>query len=98
MLKFLIFALVTLEIILLGALALSPANAMMSDSAVYTWEFASVGSNQVVCKQISLLPKDRLMPPSSPMQPVNISSIVVDKSYCANIAKPLIEDREISQN
>ena len=98
MLKLVIVALVTLEIILLGALALSPANATMSDSALYTWEFAYVGSNQVVCKQISLLPKDRPMPPSSPMQPVKISSRLVDEGYCANIAKPLIEDREISQN
>ncbi|HLO49582.1 MAG TPA: hypothetical protein VK211_14290 [Kamptonema sp.] len=92
MLKFVIVSLVALELILLTALALPPANATVSKPEIYTWNFASVGSKELVCKKVILAPGNRELPPSSPMQAVNINSIVVDASYCANAAKPILKD------
>lgn len=91
MLKFAIVGLLALELILLAAFALPPANATVSNPEVYTWNFAYVGSNQLVCKKVVMLPENRELPPSSPMQAVNIKSQVVDDSYCANAAKPLLQ-------
>ncbi len=96
MLKFVIVALVTLEILLLGALALAPANATIGESAVYIWDFASVGSNQLVCKKISMLPEDRPGLKSSEVQPVKINSTVAEDRFCANSAKPMIQSQEVS--
>ena len=92
MLKFVIVGLLTLELVLLAAFALPPANATVSNPEIYTWNFAYVGSNQLVCKKVVMVPGNRDIPPSSPMQAVNINSKVVDDSYCANAAKPLLQD------
>ena len=89
MLKFVIVSLVALELVLLSAFALPPANATVSNPEIYTWNFAYVGSNELVCNKVVIAPENRELPSSSPMQAVNISSTVVDGSYCANSAKPI---------
>lgn len=91
MLKFVIAALLTLELVLWTAFALPPANATIANPEIYTWNFAYVGSNQLVCKKVVMLPENRELPPSSPMQAVNINSKVVNDSYCANAAKPILQ-------
>lgn len=90
MLKYVIISLVALQLILFTAFALPPANATVSNREIYTWNFAYVGSQELVCKKVILAPENRELPPSSPMQAVNISSKVVDANYCANLAKPVL--------
>jgi hypothetical protein len=88
MLRFAIVALVTLGLVLLTALGIHPATATVSNPEFYAWNFASVGSSELVCKRMVVVPKD-LVIPSSPMQAVNISSAIVDDKFCANSTKPL---------
>lgn len=97
LLKFAIATLVTLELVLLTTLAIAPAKATLSLPEIYTWNFEAVGSNQLVCKKVVVAPEDREVPPSFPRQAVNIRSVIVDNSYCAHTAKPLVENRESSQ-
>lgn len=87
MLRFAIVALVTLELVLLTALGMNPATASVSNE-FYAWNFASVGSSELVCKKMVVAPQDILLP-SSPMQAVNISSAIVDEKFCAKSTKPL---------
>lgn len=93
MLKLVILALVTLEILLLTVLAIPSAKATSSNLEFYTWNFASVGSNQLVCKKIVPLPQDRALPSSSPMQAVSINAEIVEDRYCAQSTKPLVKER-----
>jgi hypothetical protein len=88
MLKFAIVALVTLELVLLSTLGLHPANATLSNPEFYAWNFASVGSSELVCKKTVVVPQD-LVIPSSPMQAVNISSAIVDEKFCSHSTKPV---------
>lgn len=90
MLKFLIMALVTLELVLLSALVLPPADAASSDFENYIWGFASAGSNQLVCKKVAMQPDQWWQPGSSKNQAVKMysTSTVVSDRYCANSAKP----------
>ncbi|MFM9267035.1 hypothetical protein [Tychonema sp. BBK16] len=88
MLRFAIVALVTLELVLLTALGMNPATASVSNPEFYAWNFASVGSSELVCKKMVVAPQDIVLP-SSPMQAVNISSAIVDEKFCANSTKPL---------
>lgn len=87
MLKFVIAALVALELILLGSL-LTPANAAVKDTEVYTWDYQSVGSSQVVCKQVTFHPQDRPLPPEAQVQPATIRSKIVSDRFCENLTKP----------
>lgn len=89
MLKYLIVALVTLELILLSALVRVPANATIKDSEIYTWDYASISNSQVVCKKVVFHPTNRWLPESSDMQPVKINSLVVNDNYCSHLAKPV---------
>ena len=88
MLKFAIVALVTLGLVLVTALGLSPATATVSNPEFYAWNFASVGSNELVCKRTLVVPQD-LIVPSSPMQAVRINSVIVDDKFCGTSTKPV---------
>ncbi len=90
MLRFVVLALVVLELVLLSTFVLSPADAAMSDFENYMWGFASVDSTQVVCKKVVMHPEKQLQRNSSKDKVVKMRSrsTVVDDSYCANSAKP----------
>jgi hypothetical protein len=90
MLRFVVVALVTLELVLLSAFALAPAHATSSDFENYMWGFAEIGSSQVVCKKVVMHPEAQLNDRSSNRKMVRMdsTSTVVDDSYCANLAKP----------
>jgi hypothetical protein len=85
MLKYLLVALVTLELIFLSVLI--PANATSTPSESYIWQYAYVGSTEKVCKKVIVQPEDRPMSPSSDMQPIDVQSLIVDDQYCANQTK-----------
>jgi len=82
MFKFLIMVLVTVELVLLTTF-FQPANATVKEPEFYTWDYASVGSEKLVCKQVIIHPKKSLIPESSEMQPVAIRSQIVSDRYCA---------------
>jgi hypothetical protein len=88
MLRIVIVALVTLELVLLTALALPPAQATNSDFESYIWSFADVGSNQVVCKRVAMHPQEQLQSQNRRVVKMVSRSTVVGDSYCANSAKP----------
>lgn len=90
MLRFVVVALVVLELVLLSTFVLPPADAAISDFENYMWGFSSVESNQVVCKKVVMHPEKKLQRQSSKDQVVKMRSrsTVVDDSYCANLAKP----------
>ena len=88
MLRFAIVALVTFGLVLVTALGLHPANATVSNPEFYAWNFASVGSSELVCKKTVVVPQD-LTIPSSSMDAVSITSTIVDSKFCANSTKPL---------
>jgi hypothetical protein len=90
MLRNVFLALVTLGLVLLASFALAPANAATSDFESYTWSYASLGSNQVVCKKVVMHPGKQLQRSSSKEQVVQMSSTstIVSDRYCANSAKP----------
>ncbi|MEG4333904.1 hypothetical protein QUB40_18505 [Microcoleus sp. AT9_A2] len=87
MLRFAIVALVTLGLVLVTALGLHPANATVSTPEFYAWNFASVGSSELVCKKTVVVPQDLIIPSS--MQAVSITSAIVDEKFCANSTKPV---------
>ena len=88
MLKYLIICLITLELVLLSGLFRVPANATIKEPEIFTWDYASIGNSQVVCKKVIFHPTNRWIPESSDMEPVNINSLVVNDNYCSNLAKP----------
>ncbi|MEO6863050.1 MAG: hypothetical protein ABI180_16180 [Microcoleus sp.] len=88
MLRFAIIALVTLGLVLVTAFGLSPATATVSHPEFYAWNFASVGSSELVCKKTVVVPQDLIIPSSS-MQAVSINSAIVDDKFCANSNKPV---------
>ena len=88
MLKFAIVALLTFGFVLMTALGLYPATATVSNPEFYAWNFASVGSSELVCKKTLVVPQD-LIVPSSPMQAVRINSTIVDEKFCATSTKPV---------
>jgi hypothetical protein len=65
MLRFAIIALVTLGLVLVTAFGLSPATATVSNPEFYAWNFASVGSSELVCKKTVVVPQDLIIPSSS---------------------------------
>jgi len=88
MLRFAIVALVTFGLVLVTALGLPPANATVSNPEFYAWNFASVGSSELVCKKTVVVPQDVIIPSSS-MDAVSITSTIVDSKFCANSTKPV---------
>jgi hypothetical protein len=88
MLRFAIVALVTFGLVLVTGLGLHPANATVSTPEFYTWNFASVGSSELVCKKTVVVPQDVIIPSSS-MDAVSITSTIVDSKFCANSTKPV---------
>ncbi|MBW3584895.1 MAG: hypothetical protein KY448_03365 [Cyanobacteria bacterium 0813] len=87
MLKFAIVALMTFGLVLVTALGLHPANATVSTPEFYAWNFASVGSSELVCKKTVVVPQELSL--QSSMQAVNITSAIVDEKFCANSTKPV---------
>ncbi|WP_293131334.1 hypothetical protein [Microcoleus sp. bin38.metabat.b11b12b14.051] len=88
MLRFAIVTLVTLGLVLLTALGLYPASATVSNPEFYAWNFASVGSSELVCKKTVVVPQNQILQSSS-MQAVSINSAIVDRKFCANSTKPM---------
>ncbi|MCG5056748.1 MAG: hypothetical protein KA714_01710 [Limnoraphis sp. WC205] len=92
MFKYLIAALTALVLVFLGSGTFTPANATINpttdDSQVYIWDYAAIGSNQVVCKQVAFHTLSRPLPKGVDVQPAHISSKVVDQGFCANLTKP----------
>ena len=93
MVRLVVVFLVTLELVLLTAFALAPAHATSTDVENYTWGFAYVGSNQVVCKKLAMHPQQQIQSQFDRRKVVKVSydSTVVSDSYCANLAKPSLE-------
>ena len=89
MLKYIILALITLELVLLSLLVRVPANATIKDSETFIWDYAFIGNSQIVCKKVKFHHTNRKLPESSDMKPVNISSQVVNNSYCSDLTKPV---------
>lgn len=91
MLRVVLVALVIAEIVLLTVLMQAPTNAASSNYENYMWSFATVGSNQVVCKKMVIHPKQQKLSHPSKSVPVDIASGIVDDSYCSPLAKPLAQ-------
>jgi len=89
MLKFVFAALVALGIVLLSSWVLPPANATFTDSEVYIWDYASVGSSQLVCKKVVFHPQNRPLPPGVEVQPARIDSRIVNDADCNHLTKPI---------
>ncbi|MGB3691906.1 MAG: hypothetical protein WA865_03110 [Spirulinaceae cyanobacterium] len=87
--KKILIALICLEIVLVTVLRNNPVNATVSDPATYTWDFRRIGSEQVVCKQVTIRPGKRVVPKSSDKQSIQVRSQIVADSYCANLTKPV---------
>lgn len=71
------------------ALGLSSASATVSNPEFYAWNFASVGSSELVCKKTLVVPQNLIIPSSS-MQAVSIYSAIVDDKFCAKSTKPAV--------
>ena len=108
MLRIVFVALVIVELVLLTTLAIAPVNAAISNPANaasgnlenYTWAFADLGSNQVVCKKVVMHPEKQLQRSSSKEQVLKMrsKSTVVSDSYCANLAKPYQAESQPDQD
>lgn len=88
MLKYVIAALLTLELVVLSSGVFTPANATTNDSNIYLWDYARVGGHELVCKQVVIHVDANPVSPESQMQAANVKSDVVDNSYCANLTQP----------
>ncbi len=90
MLKSVVLALVSLGLVILVTLGLTPADAATTNSETYIWSFASLDNNQLVCKQVVMHPEQSFHRRSSKEQVVQMSSTstIVSDRYCANSAKP----------
>ena len=98
--RLVIITLVVVELVLLSLLTLKPAEAKLSDSPMYTWGFAHVGSNKVVCKKLAFHP-EKWTPPASANQgtvKLHSTTAIVNDSYCANLAKPVVASNQSPQN
>jgi hypothetical protein len=107
MLRIVIIGLVIVELVLLTTFALAPADAAISNAEAaisdvenYIWAFASLDSNQVVCKKVVMHPEKRLQRSSSKEQVLKMrsTSTVVSDSYCANLAKPYQAESQPAQD
>ena len=83
--RFATIALSTLVLVLLTSLP--PATAQMKGTQTYTWSFARLGSDRVVCKKINTV-LEKEQPRTQDKQAGHISSTIVRDSYCANSVKP----------
>lgn len=89
MLKFVIAALVALQIVLLSSWVIPSANATSPDSVVYVWDYAAIGSSQVVCKKVVFHPENRPLPAGVEVQPARINSTIVNDADCSHLTKPI---------
>ncbi|CAC5341509.1 MULTISPECIES: hypothetical protein [Planktothrix] len=91
MLKFVMAALVALEIVLLSSWVIPPANATSPNSEVYIWDYASVGNSQMVCKKVVFHVENRPLPPGVEVQPARIDSRIVNDVDCSHLTKPILK-------
>lgn len=83
--RFVTIALSTLVLVLLTSLP--PATAQMKGTETYTWSFARLGSNQVVCKKINTF-MEKEQPRTQDKQAGHMRATIVSDRYCANSVKP----------
>lgn len=89
MLKIAIAILVGLEVILLGAWHSVSASPPPQSSAHYTWGYASVGSDRLVCKKIAWNPdSERYSTPDK--TPGQVNALIVSEDFCTHLTKPSI--------
>jgi hypothetical protein len=79
-----------LGLVLSTTFRLAPAQATTPDSQVYTWGFVRPGSQQLVCKQITIHPEKEVVSPASHHKSVKMSSrsTIVEDRYCSHLTKP----------
>ena len=86
--KYIITALVALELVLLSSFC-SPAAATINDTESYIWDYAYSGSSQFVCKQVIFHPiGEPVTAHESLTQPAILRSHIVDSSHCKSVSKP----------
>lgn len=94
MFKYLFAALTALVLVLWGSGTFTPANATTNtttnDPQVYIWDYAGIGSSEVVCKQVGFHSVSRPLPKDVNVQPTHVSTTVVDEGYCTNLTKPKV--------
>lgn len=92
MLKALVIVLAVAGLVIFTAFGLAPAQATPHDSQVYTWSFASLGNNQLVCKQILIHPTQQIISDNTQRQSIKMysHSQVVEDRYCSHLTKPLL--------
>jgi len=88
--KFLIMGLIALNIALLGAIALKPANAT-TPANTYFWGYSRNLGEGVICKKALANPIREIAPPSETegmkMQ-FKYNSVAVSDRFCAGLPKP----------
>lgn len=87
MLRFIVIALVTIELVLLSGFLPAKASSPPQALETYAWGYASVGSNQFVCKKIEAVPTESNLPLKDKQQ-VKMQSLIVAQNHCAHLAKP----------
>ena len=88
MLKYIIAALLSLELVLFSSAFFAPAQATETDPSFYIWDYAAVGQSQVVCKQVVMKAENRPLASGVDQQPVSVQSHPVDSQFCAHLTKP----------
>lgn len=91
MLKFVISALVALEIVLLSSWVIPSANATSPDTEVYIWDYAAIGSSQMVCKKVVFHPQNIPLPAGVEVQPARIDSRIVNDADCSHLTQPILK-------
>ncbi|MBD2310088.1 hypothetical protein H6G20_00130 [Desertifilum sp. FACHB-1129] len=87
MLRFILIALVTIELVLLSGFLPAKASSPSQAMATYTWGYPYVGSTQLVCKQIEAKPTDSAVPQKDKQQ-IKMQSTLVSDRFCSHLAKP----------
>ena len=69
---------------------LAPAQATPPDSQIYAWGFVRLGSQQLVCKQMTIHPEKQVVSQASHHKSIKMSSksAIVEERYCSHLTKP----------
>ncbi|MGL5082037.1 MAG: hypothetical protein ACRC8A_11185 [Microcoleaceae cyanobacterium] len=87
LLKYGLTVLVSLMLVLLSSVMVSPTQATVAnDTQVYIWDYVSVGSPEIACKQVIFHPRAQVQFQTE-SQPISIRSVVVDQSNCVGLAR-----------
>ena len=88
--KTVLVVLFILGLVLSTTFRLAPAQATLPDTQVYTWDFIRPGSQQLVCKQITIHPEKEVVSQTSHHKSVKMSSksTIVEERYCSRLTKP----------